>query len=69
MCEMARTIGQGIAVTGDGLLDSEIESIADNGVAYADFVQMRKCFMEICQVLQTQVVACVEAQSETFGFR
>ena len=45
------------------LFKSQIQCVAYQRVANRDFVCPRDCFDEILQVLQAQVVSCIEAEA------
>ena len=52
-----------LAIAPDGFFEAEIERVADKGVAYADFVEVGNARSEEAEVVETEVMACVEAEA------
>ena len=49
------------------LLEAEIEGVADEGVAYRHFVEIGYVMLEICEIVEVEVVAGVDAEAYIMG--
>ena len=54
-----RFLFQAFLVGFDGRLETQVQGIADKGVTYRDFGQVRNMLLEKFEVMQTQIMTCI----------